>query len=170
MPRKMPIDPIKKAELDLLQWGRGSDASEDAARPAPCANNTALQWGRGSDASEDVTRSTRPGTSFRRFNGAEAVMPRKILKRLGFVWLVQSFNGAEAVMPRKMLVGGQGGRPGLSLLQWGRGSDASEDQHQMSRTMPDTLLQWGRGSDASEDAGAVKFPPRHRGASMGPRQ
>ena len=37
-----------------LQWGRGSDASEDAPRPGSTLPPMTLQWGRGSDASEDL--------------------------------------------------------------------------------------------------------------------
>ena len=62
----------------------------------------------------------------RGFNGAEAVMPRKIYNRRAGVRARRSFNGAEAVMPRKIL-GRRARRLGHLGLQWGRGSDASED-------------------------------------------
>ena len=62
-----------------------------------------------------------------RFNGAEAVMPRKIWLGLRLSKRFNSFNGAEAVMPRKIRSPSR--RSGsICRLQWGRGSDASEDQ------------------------------------------
>ena len=87
----------------------------------------------------------------RRFNGAEAVMPRKIFHFLWSQHVFYSFNGAEAVMPRK-IPAWLADTGGYVMLQWGRGSDASEDSPVAGATAkPSCSLQWGRGSDASED-------------------
>ena len=56
-------------------------------------------------------------------------------------------------------------------LQWGRGSDASEDTHlAVSGSRWFKELQWGRGSDASEDAIVEDAQSGAAPASMGPRQ
>ena len=105
-------------------------------------------------------------------------MPRKIPRRRHTLRPHPRFNGAEAVMPRKICSSEACGYVG-HRLQWGRGSDASEDSASVVSTvitscfngaeavMPRKIrlpkkptmwcrqLQWGRGSDASEDAQAA---------------
>ena len=55
-------------------------------------------------------------------------------------------------------------------LQWGRGSDASEDFTPWDAAARPAVLQWGRGSDASEDLHVSYKASAVTAASMGPRQ
>ena len=87
MPRKIMSACKTAYQSTELQWGRGSDASEDARWSSIfCVSFLLLQWGRGSDASEDIVTSEVEHPAILCFNGAEAVMPRKISCRCYRHW------------------------------------------------------------------------------------
>ena len=96
-------------------------------------------------------------------------MPRKITPKRTNRPRRSRFNGAEAVMPRKMKAA-MCWSSSAAVLQWGRGSDASEDIRRLNISCWLVSLQWGRGSDASEDGDYVIKDGLGNVASMGPRQ
>ena len=77
MTRKFEELERKRAEIDVLQWGRVIDDAEIAAGKSVGGQFVMLQWGRVIDDAE-ISRPWIPTWSARsRFNGAASLMTRK---------------------------------------------------------------------------------------------
>ncbi len=131
-----------------LQWGRSIAAAEIRTPDLLNPVINMLQWGR-SIAAAEMARRTRPSRGTPRFNGAAALL----LRKLKFARLSTpgspSLQWGRSIAAAEMEVQGFIVRNG-SALQWGRSIAAAEMPYRAAWERYRAELQWGRSIAAAE--------------------